>query len=255
MGTDPVFAFDVDHWATDAELRRCTHFEKGIWIDLLCLMWKSPQRGRMVSPEGEPWSLEEIAAALGGDNAATVGALTALLRKGVASRDSAEAIICRKMVREESTRKGNRERQARLRENVTPDVTAMSRSGGVRGGSVFEDPNSTKTGNTEKTLIPESIDLPFASDAFKAAWENWLAYRRESHMRAYKPRGLKAQFARLKSFGESASIACIDLAIAQCWQGIPEPKGKPVPQQPKQDSMELLKAIQARQEAKNAQPQ
>lgn len=227
VGTDPVFAFDVDHWATDAELRRCTHFEKGVWIDLLCLMWKSPQRGRMVSPEGEPWSLDEIAAALGGDNAATVGALAALLRKGVASRDTAEAVICRKMVREESTRKGNRERQARCRDGeVSRECHADVTERGGKGGFLVSDPNSSKTVNTKKSLIPESIDLPFASEAFRSSWENWLAYRKESRLRAYKPRGLAGQFKRLLSFGEAAAIECIELAIAQGWQGIPEPKSK-----------------------------
>jgi hypothetical protein len=64
---------------------------------------------------------------------------------------------------------------------------------------------------------------------------------------------LKAQFTRLKSFGEAAAIECINLAIAQGWQGIPEPKAKPTAQQrPAETQLEKMNRLRAERDARNA---
>jgi hypothetical protein len=69
----PSFQFYHGDWISNAKLRRCTHEEKGAWIDVLCLMADGDEFGVL------RWPLKEIAQAVG----CKVAVLHALVRKGV----------------------------------------------------------------------------------------------------------------------------------------------------------------------------
>lgn len=69
----PSFQFYAADWIGSANLRRCTHAEKGVWIDVMCLMHDSNEYGVL------RWSLKEIAQAVG----CRMGELKSLLAKGV----------------------------------------------------------------------------------------------------------------------------------------------------------------------------
>ena len=51
----PAFQFYPADWAKDPNLRRCRKAEKGLWVDMLCLMHECEERGFLVSA-GTPWS-------------------------------------------------------------------------------------------------------------------------------------------------------------------------------------------------------
>lgn len=75
----------------------------------------------------------------------------------------------------------------------------------------------------KKIQIPEQVPLPYSSDKFRNAWNEWMLYRRENGLRTYKPMGLKKTFALLvkQSQGnEQIAIDMIDQAMAYNWQGI-----------------------------------
>ena len=65
--------------------------------------------------------------------------------------------------------------------------------------------------------------LPFDSDAFKAAWANWMQHRTESRNKL-TPTAARQQLAKLASMGEARAIAAIEHSLANGWQGIYEPK-------------------------------
>ena len=69
----PSFQFYHGDWISNAKLRRCTHEEKGVWIDVLCLMADSDEFGVL------RWPLKEIADAVH----CKVAVLHSLIRKGV----------------------------------------------------------------------------------------------------------------------------------------------------------------------------
>lgn len=69
----PAFQFYTGDWQGNAKLRRCTHAEKGVWIDVMCLMHDSDEYGVI------RWPLKEIAQAVG----CKVADLRALRTKGV----------------------------------------------------------------------------------------------------------------------------------------------------------------------------
>lgn len=71
--------------------------------------------------------------------------------------------------------------------------------------------------------LPPELD----SDEFVAAWDDWIAFRRERKIRAYQPRGAKVQLLILAEMGQTRAIAAIQYSIAQQYQGIYEaPKSK-----------------------------
>ena len=69
----PSFQFYPADWQANSNLRRCTHEEKGIWIDVMCLLHDQEEYG--VSR----WPLKEIAQAVG----CSVAKLKGLVAKGV----------------------------------------------------------------------------------------------------------------------------------------------------------------------------
>lgn len=73
----PSFQFYPADWLGNTNLRRCTHAEKGAWLDVLCLMHDSEEYGVL------RWPLIDIAQAIG----CSSDDLKALVTKGVLKGD------------------------------------------------------------------------------------------------------------------------------------------------------------------------
>ena len=125
MGKLPAFMFYPGDWQKDPSLRRCSKAAKGVWMDMLCLLFECPVRGVFIDASGRPWSETEIAEAIGGDSGANLEYIAELVSKGVAQRDSRGAIFSRRMVRDEQNRRAATERKRKERSGHT-QVTAMS---------------------------------------------------------------------------------------------------------------------------------
>ncbi len=69
----PSFQFYPGDWSANPNLRRCTFAEKGVWLDVMCLMHDQDEYGVL------RWPLKEIAQAVG----CKVSDLLSLARKGV----------------------------------------------------------------------------------------------------------------------------------------------------------------------------
>ena len=69
----PSFQFYPGDWTSNSNLRRCSHAEKGIWVDVLCLLHDQEEYGIV------RWPLKEIAQAVN----CTVAALRGLVSKGI----------------------------------------------------------------------------------------------------------------------------------------------------------------------------
>ncbi|GEM_PF-1861161 len=78
----PSFQFYPGDWSGNSNLRRCTHAEKGAWVDVLCLMHDQEEYGVL------RWPLKEIARAAG----CPVSLLKGLAAKGVLKGDDKELI-------------------------------------------------------------------------------------------------------------------------------------------------------------------
>lgn len=135
----------------DPNLRRCSKAARGVWIDMLCLMFECSARG-VLSTGGAPWSDEDIATAVGGDTAEVLTCITELLLKGVAHRNSAGAIFCKRMARDEEQRRQTRDRVNKHRnqgkKSVRP-VTLVKRK--CNAGSSASSSSSSSTLNTSES--------------------------------------------------------------------------------------------------------
>lgn len=86
---------------------------------------------------------------------------------------------------------------------------------------------NTDTDADQGAAAPE-LPLPnvLLTEAFKAKWAEYTAYRKASHMKALKPASVAKQWAELAQWGHDAAIASIDQTIRNGWQGLFEPKTK-----------------------------
>jgi hypothetical protein len=81
-----------------------------------------------------------------------------------------------------------------------------------------------QTSTPKPKFSPESLDLPFASEAFRAAWLDWCRHRREIR-HALTPKATTRQLAMLASMGEQPAIDSIHASILAGYQGLFKPKG------------------------------
>lgn len=100
----PSFQFYPGDWRKDPGVQALGYFERGVWFEILCLMFESQERGKLML-NGKAMPEAALARLLGLDNQVLTTALTAILEYGVASREEVSgALICRRMIRDEELR-------------------------------------------------------------------------------------------------------------------------------------------------------
>lgn len=83
----PSFQFYPADWQANSNLRRCSHEERGIWIDVLCLLHDQEEYGVI------RWTLKEIAQAIGCTPAKLSGLVSKGVLKGADKGDDSESLI------------------------------------------------------------------------------------------------------------------------------------------------------------------
>jgi uncharacterized protein YdaU (DUF1376 family) len=96
----PYMPFFVNDWLGDDALRACSPASRGIWIDMLAIMWKSPQRGVLLKANGRIHTSKTLAKRLGDAVADIEAAFAELKEEEVYSERDDGAIYCRRMWRE-----------------------------------------------------------------------------------------------------------------------------------------------------------
>lgn len=151
MSKLPSFQFYPGDWLKDPNLRRCTPAAKGVWMDLLCIMFECEERG-VLATSGQAWTDDEIARAVGGDRAETLACIEELTLKGVANRLPNGALYSKRMVRDENKRKlcveaGKRGGNPNLRPPLKGGVNGQSK-GQSKGGA---NPNPTPSSSSSSS--------------------------------------------------------------------------------------------------------
>ena len=83
----PSFQFYPDDWLSNSNLRRCTHEEKGIWMDILCILHDQEEYGVI------RWPLKEVAKAIGASASKVRSIVNKGVMKGVDSGDTVDPLI------------------------------------------------------------------------------------------------------------------------------------------------------------------
>lgn len=161
----PAFQFYVRDWLSDPQLRMCSHSTKGIWIDLLCLMWEAPERGKL---EGTVEQFCKMLSINNGDFEQFLADASVTNFANVTKCNNRVTVENRRMRREEKIRYNTRlrVRKHRSNANVTPHVTPPSSS------SSSNTPISPKSVTTENLF--ESFWLNYPRKVGKqAAFKAW----------------------------------------------------------------------------------
>ena len=146
MNRAPAFQFYTGDWRKDPCVQALDHSHKGVWIDLLCVMWDSVEPGRVVLPNGKPMPDDAIARNLGIPEAEWKQTRSTLLAYGVASEDEAGVLYNRRMVRDE---------EARLKK-----VEA-----GRKGGLARKSPSKTQANGGSSSSSSTAVYPPAEGDA------------------------------------------------------------------------------------------
>jgi hypothetical protein len=157
----PWTKFEPRAWLTDQRLRVCSLAARGLWIDLLCLMWDSDRRGYLLV-NGKSPTLDALARLVGASTAEISRHLQELEDSGVCSRDTSDVpvLYSRRMVREEADRAGTRERVSRHRNSQrnghgNGDVTRERKS-----HKQIEDPPPRPPARTRREGPPPAAGAP-----------------------------------------------------------------------------------------------
>lgn len=94
----PGFYFYPGDWMKDPNLRICSIGARGLWLDMLCLMFESARRGYLQVCDA-PMSLEQLARATGCSTDEVTAYLRELESSGVFSRTEHGTIYSRRLVR------------------------------------------------------------------------------------------------------------------------------------------------------------
>jgi hypothetical protein len=110
------------------------------------------------------------------------------------------------------------------------DVTDVTQCNDIGEGDAKADTKKKK-----KAPQPPKGELPFVSDSFKEAWQDWEQHRKEKR-KPITNTARKRQLAKLKEMGEEAALATLIHSTTQGYDGLWPPKaeqGQPTPGAPK----------------------
>lgn len=240
----PAFQFYPGDWLKDPALRAASSGARGLWIDMLCLMWEAQPRGYLQNPSGEPLTDQQIARMTGNCSLEEVrGWLAELEALGVFSRTTQGVIYCRRLVRDEYVRRvrsaaGKTGAQVRLLKQNSSKRPANGQANAQQTpkqnrGSSSSISSSKKESASADSSPPQSppparggggfdwaaVTFPAGvtdTPALRQAIEEWLEYRR----RIGKPyRVAEKQISLLLArYGNSITEA-IQYSMAMGWQG------------------------------------
>lgn len=84
-------------------------------------------------------------------------------------------------------------------------------------------------GKSLEDSVPVSFPEVLNTDAFKAAWCDWMTYSTACRLRKWVPQTVSAKLAELAAMGESEAIAAIRGSIGNGWKSIYPPNRKADP--------------------------
>lgn len=189
MGKQPSFQFYPGDWKRDAGVQSLSFEERGVWFEMMLLMFESAERGKLVFGSGTPMPEDAVARSLGLDRQRYVQILRKLLDYGVASKDEKTGIIfCRRMVRDaELSRKRAECGKLGGNPNLLNQNSSKREAKSNQNGKQNPTPSSSSSISLKKEKIKKEKNLEDAAERI------WQAYPKKDG----KLEGIKAILKRL----------------------------------------------------------
>jgi len=184
MAKKPAFQFYPRDWLADPQLRQASPATRGIWIDCLCFMWESSERGKLV---GTPESLSRLLGITPEEFKAFLDEIMLLDVGDVTLCNKKVTLANRRMVRDENARNNTKKRVQRHRQK---------RCNGTCNGDVTPPSSSSsslknKSKNTPPPISPPSKKFspevpPEIIAAFNSCWEAYpVHHNREGALKEW----------------------------------------------------------------------
>lgn len=205
-------------WLGDAMLRMCTPDERGVWIDMLCVMAGAEPYGHL-AVNNRIMTDAEVSRVIGLDEVTYKGILYRLIEKGIPSKSESGMIYSRRMVREhklfvsgsKAGKKGGGNPALKKKDKKIPEA-------------ISHNPNTKETiKDTFIGLLNDGIaSQALNTESFINSLESWNCHRIEKK-KPLTRRSLQSQIKILSQLGHDKAIAAIEFSIACGYQGIFEP--------------------------------
>jgi len=218
----PAMPFYVGDWLKDPVIRILSHEERGIWLDMLCLMWESKERGYLTI-NGKPFTDDMLARALSLVNHELTSRLTYFEELALFSRrETDKAIYSRKILQivELSEKRKNAGKQGGNPNLLNQELTKKQARGLLVGYPNAE----TETENEYINNIPPKLNFP----EFIRSWSDWQQHRKEIKKKL-TPLSVQKQFNFL--IKQDDPVEVIDAAILSGWTGLWKQNGKTMKQE------------------------
>lgn len=190
MGKQPSFQFYPGDWKRDAGVQSLSFEERGVWFEMMLLMFESAERGKLVFGTGTPMPEDAVARSLGLDRQRYVQILRKLLDYGVASKEEETGIIyCRRMVRDaELSRKRAECGKLGGNPNLLNQNSSKGEANPNQNGKQKPTPSSSSSISLKKEKNKKEKELEEAAERI------WQAYPKKDG----KQEGIKAILKRLR---------------------------------------------------------
>jgi len=100
----PAMLFFGTDWLTDNGVRSVGLSARGLWMDMLCIMYESPKRGFLSVVLDKPMTHAQLSRMVGADKSEVIDLLEELNQANVYSVDDNSVIFSRRMVSDETKR-------------------------------------------------------------------------------------------------------------------------------------------------------
>ena len=165
----PSMQFYPADWQTDTAVQLCSLGARGLWIEMLCLMWSAPERGCLQQANGKQIEAKGLAKLVGDEQANVKQLLSELGDAVVYSRRCDGTIYSRRMYREwklsqsraKAGRKGGRVSKTKAKQppsSPTPTSSPTSlKPFPTEKGSSLSEPSDPFADPPKPTLSPEEF--------------------------------------------------------------------------------------------------
>lgn len=208
----PAMQFYPDDWLSSEDLCLVSLAAQGLWIHLLCRMWKSSKRGILLKTNGKKPMAKDIAKWVGVSKKEIETLLAELVDEGVCSTTDGGEVYCRRMFREwefrdkraEAGRRGAESRWHGTLDGKTmanhgpptptpsPAPTSVER-GGAQNGALFSEeevPKKKKPGSNIPPK-PEEVTAYAATIEFTLDGAHFCDYHERQGWRLSNGRPMK----------------------------------------------------------------
>jgi hypothetical protein len=149
----PSLQFYPDDWLSETGLKMCSLAAKGLWIDMLCHMFKSEKRGQLIV-NGKVPTMQEVGKLVSIGEAEAKQLVDELLSYGVCESTETSILYNRRMVRDEQIRQSKIEagRKGGVSKRVKKSKSKTQAEPGSPTPTPTPTPASTPASSSNDTL-------------------------------------------------------------------------------------------------------